>query len=523
MKLLKPIVRRTFLAAGIGLLTSTALTGASFAEGTSNLRIVQGANFDTLDPAISKSTPTQIVLRQIFNTLVNWNDPSMSEIVPELAESWSSSEDGMTWTFNLRKDVTFSDGTPFNAEAVKFSLDRILDPDLGSSNRSQLADISEIVVVNDHTLQIMTSKPAPTLLEKLTESYASINSPTAIETDPQGYSQHPVGTGAYTLVEWIPGDHLTIERNPNFFGEPGKSETMTFRPIPEGSARVIELLTGNADIAFNVPPESAEQVAGTEGAFLKIEPSSFQMFMELNTAKPPFNDPRARLAVNYAIDRSAIIDKILQGYAAEPTGIFPDGIQGRIPQTPYPYDPEKAKALMAEAFPNGLDEPVVIWTPNGRYPKDQTVSEVVQSYLNAIGIETEFKVWEWAAYSKTLYNPNPGVGTGKGSNDANMWLFGTGIVQADYRTRRKFYSTHASNLTGYNNPEVDALLDKAAVELDYDKRMSYFGELQDIVWNKAPNALTLYNGVQLIGLADGVEGLEVYSNEFIALDQVTKD
>ncbi len=325
------------------------------------------------------------------------------------------------------------------------------------------------------------------------------------------------------LAEWVPDDHLTIERNPNYYGEAGGADTMTFRTIPEGNARVIELVTGNADIAFNIEPEAAEQIEGNDNTKLLVEPSSFQIFFELNTTKPPFNDPKARLAVNYAIDRPAIIERILGGYAEEPTGIFPEGIQGRIPLDPYPYDPEMAKQLLAEAFPDGIDEPVVIWTPNGRYPKDRTVAEVVQGYLNEIGLETEFKAFEWASYQDALYTAQEGEGTGFGSNDANMWLLGTGITQADYRVRRKFYAGHPSNLTGYDNAQINTLLDNAAVELNYDQRMGYYAELQNIVWTQEPNALTLYNGVQLIGVEQSVDGLQIYANEYVDLTQATKD
>lgn len=522
MRTLLTLKCSSFLAMVFILMTALMFMSPTEAHATFELRVVQGAKFDSLDPAISRTTSTQIVLRNIFNTLVKWKDPSMSEIVPDLAKSWTNSENGLIWTFKLRQGVKFSDGTPFDAEAVKFSLDRVLDPELGSPNRSQLKNIVEVKIVDPNTVEIVTAKPSPTLFEKLAETYASINSPTAVKSDPKSYSRHPIGTGPYTLTEWIPGNHLTLKRNQNYFGRHGKPDTMTFRPVPEDAARVIELQTGNADIAFHIAPESAKSVKNHKATELIEEPSSFQIFFELNTTKPPFNDPRFRLAVNYAIDRSAIIAKILKGYAKEPTGIFPEGIQGRVAQSPYPYNPVKAQKLIAEVFPNGLDEPIVIWTPNGRYMKDKTVAEIVQSYLNAVGIKTEFKVWEWASYTKTLYKPNPGVGTGKGSNDANMWLLGTGIVQADFRVRRKFYSGHASNLTGYNNPKVDELLDRAAVELDYNKRMAYFGEMQKIIWNESPNALTLFNGVQLIGVAKGIEGLEIYSNELVLLDQVTK-
>ena len=522
MRSLLKLTRRSYLALGISLMSATAFMSPTAALAEFKLNIVQGVDVDTLDPAVTRSKPSQIVLGHIFNTLVKWNNPTLSEIVPDLAESWTKSEDGKKWTFKLRQNVKFHDGTPFNAEAVKFNLERVVDPELGSPNRSQLKAISEITVIDAYTIELTTEQPSPTLLEKLAGAFASMNSPTAVAKSGRAYSRKPVGTGPYIIAEWIPNEYVTITRNPEYFGKPGKPDTITFRPVPEGGARVIELATGNADVALNIAPESADEIRTNEATKLLVEPSSFQIFFELNTAKPPFDDPRIRLAVNYAIPRDEIIKKILQGYGSIPEGIFPEGVQGRVAQTPYPYDPEKARKIIAEVYPNGFDEKVVIWTPNGRYTKDKTIAEVVQGYLNEIGFKTEFKVWEWAAYQKTLYNSNPGVGTGKGSNDANMWLFGTGINQADRRVRRKFYSTNPSNLTGYNNPVIDELLDKAAVDLNYDSRMAAYGELQRIIWNEAPNALTLFNGVQLIGVGKGISGLEVYSNELVMFDQVTK-
>lgn len=513
---------RSCLVVGLAVLSGTAFMSPSAAWAEFNLRVVQGSDVDTLDPPVSRSTPSQVVFLNIFDTLVKWKDTSLSEIVPDLAESWTKSDDGLKWTFKLRKDVKFQDGTPFDAEAVKFNLDRIVDPALGSPNRSLYKDISQVTVIDANTVEVATKEPSPTLLEILAEPYSSMSSPTAVKKHGRAYSLNPVGTGPYVLSEWLQGQRVVLKRNPDYFGTPGKPDTMTFRPVPEGGARVIELKTGNADIALNLAPESASEIDKSESTELLVAPSSFQIFFELNTTKPPFNDPRVRLAVNYAIDREAIIKMILQGYGKVPEGIFPEGVQSRAKQTSYSYDPEKARKLIAEVFPNGYKEKVVIWTPSGRYMKDKTVAEVVQGYLNDIGFQTEFKVWEWAAYQKTLYKPQKGEGTGKGSNDANMWLLGTGVTNADWRLRRKFYSTNSSNLTGYNNPEIDKLLNKASVDMDYESRMNAYGDVQRIVWNEAPNALVLFDQVQLIGIAKGLKGLEIYSDERVRLKQVTK-
>jgi ABC-type transport system substrate-binding protein len=256
--------RRSLMIAGLGLLATTAFIAPSSARAEFDLNVVQGSDVDTLDPAVSRSVPSQIVFSNIFNTLVKWKDPSLSEIVPDLAESWSGSEDGRTWTFKLRKGVNFSDGTPFNAEAVKFNLDRIVSPELGSPNRSQLGDIVEVKVVDPATVEIITKNPAPTLIEKLTQSFASMNSPTAVEKDGKSYSHNPVGTGPYILSEWMPGERVVLKRNPNYFGMAGKPDTITFRAVPEGSARVIELQTGNADIALNIEPKPLTRSRMTE-------------------------------------------------------------------------------------------------------------------------------------------------------------------------------------------------------------------------------------------------------------------
>ena len=183
---------------------------------------------------VSRSIPSQIVFTNIFNKLVKWKDPTLSEIVPDLAESWTNSEDGLVWTFTLREGVMFSDGTPFDAEAVKYNLDRIVDPELGSPNSSQLEAIREVKVIDPLTVEITTSEPSPTLLEKLAEMYASINSPSAIKKNPKGYAQRPVGTGPYVLAQWTPGDRVTLERNPDYFGTPGIPR---HHDVPSGARR----------------------------------------------------------------------------------------------------------------------------------------------------------------------------------------------------------------------------------------------------------------------------------------------
>jgi peptide/nickel transport system substrate-binding protein len=453
---------------------------------------------------------------------VTWKDIELSEIVPSLAESWTLSPDSLKWTFQLRKGIAFHDGTPFDAEAVKFNIEKVLDPKTGSPNRSLFTSISNVVVVDPHTVVIETSKPTPTLLEALAGSQGSIASPTAVKKFGKDSSRNPVGTGPFIFSEWIPNQHIILKRNPNYFGEKAKVDVFYYRPVPEGGARVIELESGNADIVTNIPPEAAERLKANPKVRIEVIPSTFQIFFELNVARPPFNDVRVRKAINHAIDRKAIVEKILGGYGSVPDGLFPEGVQGRIQLKPFEYNPDLARRLIKEAFPNGFNEKIVIWTPNGRYAKDRAVAEAVQSYLNEVGLQTEFRVWEWAAFQKQLYLAKPGQGTGKGSNEAHMWMLGTSIPDADWRLRRKVMPGDPANLTGYSNPKVTELMNKAGTTMNYKERMSYYAQVQKIFWEEDAAWLFLFNQVQIIGLNPAVKNLRMFGIEVPILNSVTK-
>src|SRR5665213_18075 len=520
MNMLKPRYRPRCAAPRITLAALLLCAAPLFAH-AQTLRYVQGTDLDTLGPAVTRSTPSHIVNLQVFNRLVAWDGTTAEKIVPELAESWTLSPDHVTWTFRLRHNVKFHDGTPFNAAAVKVSLDRIRDPALGSPNRSYYAPIASVTTPADDVVVIATSQPMPMLLEVLAEDWSSISSPTAVAKSGRAYGRNPVGTGPYVFKSWVQGDKVVLERNPDYFGVAGKPARIEFRPVPEGSARVIELQTGSADVVSHIPPEAADEVKNGGKAELHIVPSSFQVFFELNVAKPPFDDVRMRKAVNLAIDRKAIVDKVLNGYGKVPESPVAPGVQGRRTFAPYAYDPAQARKLIKEVFPNGYDGTIVMWTCSGRYMKDKEVAEAVQGYLNDVGLKTEFKVWEWASYQKTLYRANPGHGTGKGSNDANMWLLGTGITNVDTRLRRKLAAGDSSNLTGYSNPKIEALLKDASSDMDLATRMAKYGEVQRIAWTESPYSIPLFDQVQLIGTRKGVKGLVVHADEVVDVSGVT--
>ncbi|WP_256262414.1 ABC transporter substrate-binding protein [Pseudomonas gingeri] len=516
-KIMRRLNRLTVFIRGFAVLgfigLSTGLPSVASAKEIGQLTFVQGSDIDTLDPAISRSVPSLNVIDHLFNRLIAWNGQDRTRFIPDLAESWSRSEDGKQWTFVLKQGVKFHDGTDFNADAVKFNLDRIRDPKLGSPHRSYYADILSVEAVSPYQVRITTKSPSPTMLELLAKQSSSINSPAAVAKYGRAYGHHPVGTGPYVFDSWIPNDQAVIEKNIAFYGESAKPSKIVFRPVREDSSRVIELRTRNADIAANLSPEAAIELKELNKSTLLRIPSTFQVFFEMNLTKPPFADPRIRRAVSMAIDRQALVDKVLLGYGKVPTGPFPEGTQARRAFAPVKYDPEAARKIINEVYPGGYPGTIVMWTPAGRYTKDRQVAEVVQGYLNAVGLKTEFKVWEWATYQKNLYRPdldkNTGKGTGKGSNEANMWLLGTGISDADIRLRRKLSSGDPQNLTGYSDPHVDKLLQLASRELDPNKRMSYYGQIQQILWEQDPDNLPLFDQEQIIGVRKDLSGLDV--------------
>ena len=505
--------RRSALVAFLAAATAPALPGQARAA-DATLRYVEGSGFDTLDPAIQRTRSTEVVLLLLFNRLVKWKDTKLSELVPDLATSWTTDDASLVWTFKLRTGVRFHDGTPFNAAAVKATFDRLLDPKFGSPNRSLFVPVTAVEAPDDTTVVFRTKEPFAALLENLAETSASINSPTAMQKTGRNYGRLPVGTGPYKLEDWSPGERTTVTRFDGYFGGPAHFASVIYRPVPEGAARVIELESGNTDIATGIPPESADRVRKNPALKLEVLPSSFQVFFELNNAKPPFDNPRLRKAINHAIDRKAIVEKILGGFGSVPDSPLVPGIQAYTPFEPYTYDPEFAKKEFAAAYPGGYNDPIVIWTPSGRYLKDQQVAEATQGYLNAIGLKTEFRVWEWASYQQTLYRKErDGKGTGYGSNAANMWMLGTSIPGADWRLTRRLVTKQSANLSGYANKEFDELMQYARTHLDYAKRMDAYKKATRIIWEEDPPFLFLYNQKQLIGMQKNIGNLQVFAFE----------
>ncbi len=392
----------------------------------------------------SNFIPDFTLFKTLYNGLVRI-DPDSNQIVGDLAESWEVSDDGVTWTFKLKENVKFADGTDFNAEAAKYSFDKMRDEDFGAAYYSQFSIIQDVSVVDDYTVQLTTDKPFSPLLISLSHPVAAMVSPTAYDKYGEDFASHPTGTGAYLLKSWE-GETVILERNPYYTGEPPWPDEIKFIAVAEAGTRVAMLENKEVDIITTVPPQDVERLRANSNLRIESFPSLLMPVIEVNCLKGPLQNKLVRQAIMYAIDRQAIVEGIMLGFAAEPRSVI-----AIVPHyksfDPWPYDPEKAKELLSEAgYPNGFD--ITLWTSNSRALQ----GEAVQGYLGAVGINADLTAWDWPPYLEKTMSP------AKPEDEKDLWIVGRGTMGADFWMYRLFYSQSSNNVYGYANPAVDELL-----------------------------------------------------------------
>ena len=477
------------------------------------LIVLTGSDASTFDPHFCTDSATEIFNKNMYNNLVCFN--SAMELQPELAEEWSISDDGMTWTFKLRQDVRFHDGTPFNAEAVKKTFERVLDEANGSPRRSVLVAISDIEAVDDYTVAITTDVQTGALLQQLAHPVAAIISPEALETYGDDYSQHPVGTGPYKFVEWKVGEELVLERNTDYFGGAPSVEKLLFRVVPEDATRALLLQSNQADVAMRLPVTEIERLKQQPDITISESDTVMTMYIALNNGKGALQDVRVRQALNYAVDKDVIVDDILDGMAAVADSPISLDTWGHADTMTYPLDVEKAKALLAEAgYPDGID--LELWTPVGRYLMDVQVSENLQAQWAKAGINVNIRQWEFQALMEEIK---------KGEFEMILLGWSPSTGDADQGLYPVFHSSQFppnSNRAFYDNKEVDALMEQAKKEIDSDKRAELYKQAQEIIMDEAAWTF-LYYPKQALAYRSNISGIEILPTEHILLGGVTKN
>ena len=454
--------------------------------GANELDVGRAASVGGMDPGFLREPAT--VVDNIFDTLVA-RDAAM-KLVPSLALSWRAVDD-TTWEFKLRPGVLFQNGEAFTADAVKFSLERVLDPAAKSPTVSYIKTIAGVDVIDPLTVHIRTNGPDALLPTRMSRYPSYIVPPAYVkQVGNEQFARKPVGTGAYRMAEFVPDDHVTLQANPGYWRGKPPIDTVVWRAIPEPTARVAALLAGEVQLIENVPAELAPSVAAAPGLeVLQVKRGGLVVYMGLKSSDKPLDDPRVRQALSLAIDRKTIVTELLKGFASL-TGTQVSPFDFGYKDEPLPaFDPAKARALLTEAgYPNGFT--IRMQAPR-HYISSAEVGQVVAQEFAAIGVKTELEAPEWSVYSQQ-------VPAGK---QAPIYMLAWGSTQtldADAAIYPIFHS--GEPYSTFSSPEMDRLLDATRTSIVPQQRTDAFAAAQDLAVADTP-VLTLYQEDAIYGKA----------------------
>ena len=485
-----------------------------------DLIIAELSDASSLDPHGSNDVPSSNIQSNLYETLVNRD--ANGELVPGLAESWTQVDD-LTWEFKLKSGVTFHDGEAFNAEAVKTSFDRLLDPEVASPRAFLFEMVTEVKVVDESTIQFVTEYPFSPLLAHLTHNGGSIISPKSIEEDYAAMEAdssvkagsvigtNPVGTGPFKFESWTPGTEIKLVKFAEYAGTPVHIDSVTFKVVPESATRVAELQSGYAHIIGAVEPGQVANVNTFDGASVLETASSSLTYLGFNTEKEPFNDPKVRQAISKAIDRPTLIDGIYEGFGIPAISPLAPGIFGYTEDvTSMAYNIDEAKALLAEAgYADGFK--TTIWTNDN--PARQQVAIVLQEELKKLNIQAEIEVMEFGSYLEK---------TAAGEHDMFILGWSNPTGDADYGLYALFHSSQhgdPGNRSFYTSEKVDELLEKGRREADPTAREAIYKEALQLISDESPMAFVLHP-YTLTGVSDKVSGFNVGTDSIYQLRDV---
>ena len=463
------------------ILPLVALSAAPAQAAKDKVVVAFGSNIPTLDPHMHSSRLAHIADWHLYDTLMD-RDPKTYKPIPGLASSLRS-VNALTWELKLRTGIKFHNGEPFNAEAVKFTIDRVLDPATKSVTRGNFTWIKEVKVIDEYTVQIITANPFPAAAEFLTLAY--IVPPKYMKAvGDEEFNRKPVGTGPYKFVEWKKAEHLIVEANPDYWkGSPKgmpKIKTIVFRTIPETTTQIAELLSGGVDIIRNVPPDQIAVVKDSPNARISatkvLRVNSLLLDSWGRASKTPLMNQKVREAIAYAINVDEMLSKILGGYAERTaTGVNPLHFGFDASIKPYPYDPERAKKLLAEAgYPNGFE--MTLNTYSGTITSMDQMADAVTGYLAKVGIKLKRRhiedVGMWTSSSKE----------GK-LEGLQYYSWGSNsIFDADAIMYALAYSKEPLSYT--KDDALDKLLDEGRTQIDPKKRQEAYAKAQKLMHEK---------------------------------------
>jgi peptide/nickel transport system substrate-binding protein len=466
------------------------------------------------------------IVMNIYDGLARYKDGTL-EPVPALATGWDISDDGTVYTFHLRMGVTFHDGSPFNADAVKFNFDRMLDENHPYHDTGPFplafffSSVKEVNVIDDLTVEFNLSEPYAPFLANIAYATGLIVSPEAVKQYGADYGRHPSGTGAFRFVEWQPNNRVVVEKNPDYWDGAPSLDAVIFRPITDANTRIAEMLSGGLDLMVEVPPDAVAQFADS-GDFKVYEAAGPHLwFLILNAKDGPFADKRIRQAANYAINKKALVENVLQGTAEVAAGPTPPAFGWAYDDAlkPYPYDPEKAKELLKEAGYDGSKLTFYVTEGGSGMLDPVAMGTAIQADLEAVGMDVEIQSFEWNTF---LGQVNPGL-EGKADMAEMAWMTQDPDTLPFLALRTDAWPDKGGFNSGYySNPEVDKLLEAARVETDQAKRAEMYKKMQEIVHDDAPWVFVA-NWKQNAVSTAAVEGFELQPSFFLLLQHVSKN
>ncbi len=472
------------------------------------LTIALSAEAESLDPYFVYQQAGASIVEALFDTLLSRGFDG--EIVSGLAESWRIL-DNTTIELALRGGVSFHNGEPFNADSVKFSIERILDEELNSGLRSNYTFIESVSVVDELTVRLHLNRPDGTVFDRLTELYILPPGHTT-EYGDEFIASNPVGTGPFKFVEWVRDDHLTLKANPDYWEGSWKGkplvETVVFRPITEASTRVAELIVGGADIVQDLPPD---QVRVVEQAGKRVSssptPNQTYFFVTADNPESPFNDVAVRRAINFAVDIESIIENLLGGYGVRIASPIGPSVLGYDPEVmPYRYDPVEARRLLAEAgYADGFSIVMDVATAD---MTDEALAVVGQ--LAEVGIRVQIRELELAQFNESWVS----------RSQSPIWRARWG-TSPDPASIESFLSCEGS-ISRYCDAEITELIQEANSTLDQEERAGIYGQISRLT-HENPVGIYGWTTTQLVGLASDVDGFRPHVSLAIIASNISLD
>jgi peptide/nickel transport system substrate-binding protein len=425
----------------------------------------------SLDPhLLDVNHPTGSVIWSVFDSLVR-RGPDGADL-PRLATAWERRDD-LTWRFHLRPAVKFQDGSSFSAEDVKFSFDRMNTAPFNTLQQLwQQTTLKEVRVIDPLTIDLITARPSVTMLYWLEEAFIAPHKAYSSH-DAAWLNTHPVGSGPYKLVEWVPGDHVTLTANMDYYAGPPAVRDVVFKVVPDLNARLNGLATGDIDLALELTPDTIDRAEGPHSRKLQtLGLRKVHFGIAQHGRQPALQDPRVRQALNYAIDVPTMVRTLMRGTTRSLVSVVnaPNADPALIP---YTYQPDRARRLLAEAgYPHGFDLDID-FTP--MWGQDKDVSETVAGYLEKIGIHTHLHQDEWSDFRRKL------------SDQAFDGLFFAGwAALINPPVELVIFTCHQEdNASGYCDPAYDDMVHRASTEYDPARRQALLVEAQKAVWDRA--------------------------------------